>query len=97
MSCNTLLTDSRVSISYGSLFKDGYETTVIYTHSGGKVMRNLSLLILILTASVLAGGCAIGVAAGAGAVAADEYDEAKECGDDFDPLEEVRGQEDGCN
>jgi len=60
-------------------------------------MKNLSLLILVLAASIVTSGCALGVAAGAGAVAADEYDEAKECGDDFDPLEEVRGEEDGCN
>lgn len=60
-------------------------------------MKRLSLLFLILIASTATGGCAIGAAAGAGAMAADEYDEAKECGDDFDPLEEVRGEEDGCN
>lgn len=60
-------------------------------------MKKLSLLFLILTALILAGGCALGAAAGAGAMAADEYDEAKECGDDFDPLEDVRGEEDGCN
>ncbi|GEM_PF-3816757 len=35
-------------------------------------------------------GCALGVAA-------DEIDEAKDCDDDFDPLEEVTGSEDGCN
>lgn len=54
---------------------------------------------LLLATMMLAatGGCALGVAAGAGAVAADEYNEAKECGDDFDPLEGARGAEDGCN
>lgn len=45
----------------------------------------------------LAPGCALGVAAGAGAVAADEISESEECDDDFDPLEDVRDKEDGCN
>ncbi len=42
-------------------------------------------------------GCLLLAAAGGGVLVADEFDEAKECGDDFDPLEDVRGREDGCN
>lgn len=48
-------------------------------------------------ASLMSNGCALGLAAGAGAVVADEMNEAKECDDNFDPLEDVRDKEDGCN
>lgn len=60
-------------------------------------MKNLPALILFLTMLALAGGCALGAAAGAGAVAADEHDEAEDCGDEFDPLEDARDEEDDCN
>lgn len=47
--------------------------------------------------AALPSGCALGVAAGAGAVAADEINENNRCDDKFDPLEDVRDEEDGCN
>ncbi len=48
-------------------------------------------------ASIATQGCALGLAAGAGAVAADEISEAERCDDNIDPLEDVRDEEDGCN
>lgn len=51
---------------------------------------------VIVSASATS-GCALGVAAGAGAIAADELNESEKCDDDFDPLEGVTGSEDGCN
>ena len=60
-------------------------------------MTKFAQMIFALFLLSSSGGCALGLAAGAGAVAADELDEAKDCGDDFDPLEEVTGSEDGCN
>lgn len=39
-------------------------------------------------------GCVVVAAAGAGYML---HDEATECDDKFDPLEEVRDREDGCN
>lgn len=52
---------------------------------------------LFVAASSLVSGCALGIAAGAGAVAADEIDEDEECDDNFDPLEGARNKDDGCN
>ncbi|MDT8448906.1 MAG: hypothetical protein RQ847_01910 [Wenzhouxiangellaceae bacterium] len=60
-------------------------------------MKRLTTLVLMIMALALVNGCALGAAAGGGAVVADEYDEAKECGDDFDPLEDARDKESDCN
>ena len=57
------------------------------------ILNLLCMMMLIMSVS----GCALGIAAGAGVMAADEFDEAKDCGDDFDPLEGMRGKDDGCN
>lgn len=67
----------------------------IHMQHGG-AMKNLAMLVLVLAALALVNGCALGAAAGGGAVVADEHDEAQDCGDDFDPLEDVRDEEDGC-
>lgn len=63
-------------------------------------MQNDKTMMSIFAAAALAvtlPGCALGAAAGAGALAADEYNEAKECDDGFDPLENARNSGDGCN
>ena len=60
-------------------------------------MAKIIPLLALCPVLFASGGCALGLAAGAGAVAADEYHEAKDCDDDFDPLEKVTGSEDGCN
>lgn len=57
-------------------------------------MKNAIALCALLMASGALGGCALGLAAGAGYVA---HDEATEGDDNFDPLEEVRGKGDGKN
>lgn len=59
-------------------------------------MRYL-IMVGLLGASMTTSGCVLGLAAGAGAIAADEIAEDEECDDNFDPLEDVRGKEDGCN
>lgn len=51
----------------------------------------------LLGLSTLTSGCALGLAAGAGAIAADEINESKQCDDNFDPLEGARNKDDGCN
>ena len=51
----------------------------------------------LFAASMSTSGCVLGLAAGAGAVAADEINEDKNCDDKFDPLEKARDKEDGCN
>ncbi|WP_411817489.1 hypothetical protein [Hyphococcus sp. DH-69] len=57
-------------------------------------MQKLAIASLLFFASSTLGGCALGVAAGAGYVA---HDEATENDGNFDPLEEVRGEGDGKN
>lgn len=57
-------------------------------------MKNAIALCALWMASSALGGCALGLAAGAGYVA---HDEATEGDDNFDPLEEVRGKGDGKN
>lgn len=52
---------------------------------------------LLLLYPTLTDGCTSGAAAGAGAKAENDYDQARECGDDFDPVEGVRDEDDGCN
>ncbi len=52
------------------------------------------IIACFLAISQLTSGCALGLAAGAGVVA---YDEITEDDGKFDPLEEVRGVEDGKN
>ncbi len=53
----------------------------------------LSLAALIGLGGALS-GCVVAAAAGAGYLI---HDEATECDEKFDPLEDVRGKEDGCN
>lgn len=60
-------------------------------------MKKLLMLFGLMGIAISTSGCLLGAAAGAGAVTADEMNEAKECDDDFDPLEDVRDKEDGCN
>lgn len=57
-------------------------------------MKNVIFAGLLFAASSALGGCALGVAAGAGYVA---HDEATEGDGNFDPLEEARGEGDGKN
>ncbi len=57
-------------------------------------MKNVIFAGLLFAASGVLGGCALGVAAGAGYVA---HDEATEGDGNFDPLEEARGEGDGKN
>jgi len=44
--------------------------------------------------AVMTQGCILIAAAGAGYLV---HDEATECDDKFDPLEDIRDKEDGCN
>ncbi len=57
-------------------------------------MKKLFLGLFLLAGATPLSGCALGLAAGAGYVA---HDEATENDGNFDPLEEVRGVEDGKN
>lgn len=57
-------------------------------------MQKLAIATALFVASNALGGCALGVAAGAGYVA---HDEATEGDGNFDPLEDVRGEGDGKN
>ena len=52
-------------------------------------------LLLLALMSLGLQGCALAAAAGTGAVVADEYEEARECGDEFDPIDDVV-KNDGC-
>lgn len=55
-----------------------------------KVLATFALLVSGLSTS----GCILAAAAGAGYMV---HDEVTECDDKFDPLEDVRDEEDGCN
>ncbi|MEX6633392.1 hypothetical protein [Hyphococcus lacteus] len=57
-------------------------------------MQKLAIATALFVVSNVLGGCALGVAAGAGYVA---HDEATEGDGNFDPLEDVRGEGDGKN
>lgn len=48
----------------------------------------------ILLSGFSTSGCVLAAAAGAGYMV---HDEVTECDDKFDPLEDVRDKEDGCN
>ena len=56
-------------------------------------MQRIALVWFYLFTLASLNGCHLAAAAGAGAVAADEFEEAKECGDDFDPIDDVTGEE----
>lgn len=57
-------------------------------------MKKFLMLAGLLGMSLSTSGCLLAAAAGAGYMV---HDEATECDDKFDPLEDVRDKEDGCN
>lgn len=57
-------------------------------------MNKALLAAALLASGFSTSGCVVLAAAGAGYLA---HDEATECDDKFDPLEDVRDKEDGCN
>lgn len=57
-------------------------------------IKKVLVLAGLLASGFSSSGCVLVAAAGVGYMA---YDEATECDDKFDPLEDVRGKEDGCN
>ena len=57
-------------------------------------MQKVLFLAGLLGLSFSTSGCVVAAAAGAGYML---HDEATECDDEFDPLEDVRGKDDGCN
>ena len=60
-------------------------------------MKQILRLTILIAACSLNGGCVLVLAAGASAVIVDEWNESKDCDDNFDPLEDIRDKEDGCN
>ena len=57
-------------------------------------MRRIIITLALFGMGLSTSGCVIAAAAGAGYML---HDEATECDDEFDPLEEVLGNADGCN
>lgn len=57
-------------------------------------MKTVLALFGLLACSLSTSGCVLVAAAGAGYMI---HDEATECDEKFDPLEDVRDKADGCN
>lgn len=57
-------------------------------------MKMILTLAGLLALGASLSGCVVAAAAGAGYLI---HDEATECDEKFDPLEDLRGKEDGCN
>ena len=57
-------------------------------------MKTVLALLGLLACSLSTSGCVLVAAAGAGYMI---HDEATECDEKFDPLEDVRDMADGCN
>lgn len=59
----------------------------------GSFMQRIASISFFFLTLVSLNSCHLAAAAGAGAVAADEFEEAQECGDEFDPVDDVTGEE----
>ena len=57
-------------------------------------MKTVLALLGLFACSLSTSGCVLAAAAGAGYMI---HDEATECDEKFDPLEDVRNKGDGCN